>query len=100
MPQGQADYKTKKAEKIKEPSQYNVVFLNDDYTTMDFVVFVLMSVFHKNSVEAERIMMEVHRKGKGVAGRYVLDIAQTKVMQVGSLAAKYQYPLKCILEEA
>ncbi len=84
--------------KIKPPEMYRVVLFNDHYTPMDFVVNVLRSVFHKNPVEATKIMFEVHRKGRGLAGVYIHDIAATKVQQVDQLAKMEEYPLKCIME--
>ncbi|MDR1940704.1 MAG: ATP-dependent Clp protease adaptor ClpS [Endomicrobium sp.] len=91
---------SKKKEKLKEPSDYDVILLNDNYTTMDFVVNILISVFHKNIVEAQRIMMNVHRSGHGLAGRYSFDIAQTKALQVQSIARQNNFPLKCIVKAA
>ena len=79
---------------------YKVVLLNDHYTPMDFVVNVLRSVFHKNPVEATKIMFEVHHKGKGLAGIYIYDIAATKILQVDQLAKLEEYPLKCTMEKA
>ncbi|MDR2481703.1 MAG: ATP-dependent Clp protease adaptor ClpS [Spirochaetaceae bacterium] len=93
------DFATRKKEKLKEPEDYRVVLLNDDYTTMDFVVNVLMIVFHKNVKDAECIMLDVHEKGRGVVGLYPFDIAQTKAAQVHDLAEKNGFPLKCIVEE-
>jgi ATP-dependent Clp protease adaptor protein ClpS len=92
------DFTVKKAEKLKEPEDINVVFLNDNYTSMDFVIDILVMIFHKNESEAERIMMEVHRKGRGIAGTYSPDIARTKVLQVHSLAEQNNFPLRCVLE--
>ena len=86
--------------KIKEPDEYRVVLLNDDYTTMDFVVEVLVVIFHKNMADAEKIMMDVHKKGKGIVGRYPWDIAATKVEQVHTAARENQFPLRCIVEPA
>jgi ATP-dependent Clp protease adaptor protein ClpS len=91
---------TREEEKIKEPKEYVVVLLNDDYTTRDFVVEILMIIFHKNPVEAKAIMLNVHNKGRGVVGNYTWDIAQTKVNQVHSIAKQYDFPLKCVVEEA
>jgi ATP-dependent Clp protease adaptor protein ClpS len=91
---------TRNEEKIQEPKEYVVVLLNDDYTTRDFVVDILMIVFHKNPVEAKAIMLNVHNKGRGVVGNYTLDIAQTKANQVHSIAKQYDFPLKCLVEEA
>jgi ATP-dependent Clp protease adaptor protein ClpS len=93
------DSSAKKKEKLREPNYYRVVLLNDNYTTMDFVVEILMSVFHKNGEDAERIMLDVHRKGRGVVGVYTLDIAQTKANQVHILAREREFPLKCIVEK-
>ena len=90
---------TKKDEKLIEPGDYTVVLLNDDYTTRDFVVEILKLVFHKNHDEATRIMLNVHRKGRGAVGIYTLDIAQTKVSQVHDLAQKNEFPLRCVVEE-
>jgi ATP-dependent Clp protease adaptor protein ClpS len=86
--------------KIKEPENYRVVLLNDHYTTMDFVVEILMLVFHKNTEEANMIMLDVHRKGRGVVGVYSWDIAQTKASQVQILAEENEFPLRCIVEPA
>ncbi len=84
---------------IKPPDMYRVILLNDDYTPMDFVVDMLRVVFHKNPAEATKIMLQVHRKGKGVAGVYVHDIAATKIRQVQQLARNEEYPLKCTMEK-
>jgi ATP-dependent Clp protease adaptor protein ClpS len=86
--------------KNKEPEKYRVVLLNDHYTTMDFVVHILMAIFHKNEAEANHIMLDVHRKGRGVVGIYPWDIAQTKAEQVHAAARKYEFPLRCIVEAA
>jgi ATP-dependent Clp protease adaptor protein ClpS len=86
--------------KLKPPDDYNVILLNDNYTTMEFVVDILMLVFHKEEAEATRIMLDVHRKNKGLVGRYSYDIAATKVEQVKQLADKYGYPLQCVIERA
>lgn len=92
--------KPKQEQKLQEPEQYRVVLLNDDYTTMDFVVAVLMMVFHKNETEAQRIMLDVHKKGRGVVGMYPWDIATTKAEQVHSLARQAEFPLRCVVEKA
>ena len=84
----------------REPSMYKVVIMNDNFTTMDFVVMVLMSVFHKTMNEARRTMLEVHKSGVGVAGVYTYEIAETKVRQVESLAEKHGHPLRCAMEES
>jgi len=90
---------TQKDDKLIEPGDYTVVLLNDDYTTREFVVEILEYVFHKNREEATRIMLNVHRKGRGAVGVYTLDIAQTKVNQVHDLAQKHEFPLRCVVEE-
>jgi len=90
----------KRRERLKEPEEYRVILLNDNYTTMDFVVEILMVVFHKPEEDAARIMLDVHRKGKGIVGIYPFDIAQTKTAQVHELARQYEFPLKCIIERA
>jgi ATP-dependent Clp protease adaptor protein ClpS len=76
-----------------------VILVNDDYTTMDFVIEVLIGVFHKPAAEATRIMLDVHENGKGVCGVYTYDIATTKIDLVHKLARKREFPLKCSLEE-
>jgi len=86
--------------RLEEPHMYRVILHNDDYTTMDFVVTVLMKVFHKTAPEATKIMLDVHRKGHGVCGCYTYDIATTKVAQVHEMARKNEYPLRCSCEEA
>lgn len=84
---------------LMEPKQYKVLLLNDDYTSMDFVVEILMNIFHKSYSEAETIMLEVHRKDRGLCGVYTYEVAETKVMQVGKLAKEQGYPLKAMMEE-
>lgn len=91
---------SRKKEKLKEPEDYMVILLNDNYTTKEFVVEVLKLVFHKNVEEANRIMLNVHHKGRGVVGVYPWDIAQTKAAQVHSIARQYEFPLRCVVEEA
>lgn len=83
---------------LDRPYLYKVYLLNDDYTTMDFVVYVLMTIFDKQKLEATAIMLHVHRHGKGLAGIYTKEIAETKVHQVETLARSYGFPLKCIIE--
>jgi ATP-dependent Clp protease adaptor protein ClpS len=83
---------------VDEPPMYKVLLLNDDYTTMDFVVEVLVYVFQKPPEEATLIMLNVHRKGVGVCGIYPFEIAETKVNLVENLARENGFPLKCIME--
>ncbi|OVE81346.1 ATP-dependent Clp protease adapter ClpS [bacterium K02(2017)] len=86
--------------KTKEPSMYKIVMLNDDYTTMEFVISVLKNFFHKTYDEANKIMLAVHHKGKGICGIYPYDVASTKIMQVHEHAKKNDAPLRCLLEKA
>jgi ATP-dependent Clp protease adaptor protein ClpS len=90
---------TDNEEELGEPEEYRVVLLNDNYTTMEFVVSVLMTVFHKGISEATRIMIDVHKKGRGIVGTYSFDIAVTKINQVHELARQNEYPLKCTIEK-
>lgn len=90
----------KDEQEIREPKLYRVILHNDDYTTMEFVIEILIVVFHKPAAEATRIMLDVHKKGKGICGVYHYDIAATKVTQVHTLARQREFPLKCSLEEA
>jgi ATP-dependent Clp protease adaptor protein ClpS len=86
--------------KRQDPTLYKVVLLNDDYSTMDFVVHVLEAVFQKSPAEAYRIMMQVHLKGHGVAGVYPWEVADTKVDTVATMAREAGYPLKATIEDA
>jgi len=92
--QGQSSTKT------QAPPRYRVLMHNDDYTTMEFVVEVLLGVFHKQKSEAEQIMLNIHYKGMGICGVYPFEIAETKVSQVHGRARSAGYPLRCSLEEA
>jgi ATP-dependent Clp protease adaptor protein ClpS len=85
---------------IREPSLYKVLLHNDDYTTMEFVVYVLMEVFHKSVEDATRIMLNVHKQGIGVCGLYTCEIAETKVETVTRMARENGHPLKCTMEKA
>jgi ATP-dependent Clp protease adaptor protein ClpS len=91
--------RTRTQKKVKQPPLYRVLLHNDDYTTMEFVVHVLQSIFHHDEAEATQIMLHVHRKGIGVAGVYTKEVAETKVEQVHDLARSHEYPLRCSLEE-
>jgi ATP-dependent Clp protease adaptor protein ClpS len=90
---------TRQKEQITEPPLYKVLLHNDDYTTMEFVVMVLETVFHKSSLEATRIMLNVHNSGVGIAGVFIRDVAETKAKLVMDLAKKYEHPLKCTIEK-
>ena len=95
-----SDVITEQTIEVKEPKSYHVVLYNDNYTTMDFVVYVLETIFHHSGPAAEKIMLDVHEKGKGVAGTYPRDIAETKALQTRTLAQEHNYPLKCVAEPA
>jgi ATP-dependent Clp protease adaptor protein ClpS len=96
---GEAVKERVKVEK-REPTLYKVVLLNDDYTTMEFVVNVLETVFQKSAAEAYRIMMQVHQNGRGIAGVYPWEVAETKVETLTSMARHAEYPLRAAIEEA
>jgi ATP-dependent Clp protease adaptor protein ClpS len=86
--------------KKQDPTLYKVVLLNDDYTTMEFVVHILEGVFEQSPAEAYRVMMQVHVNGRGIAGVYPWEVAETKVTTVTSLARDAGFPLRAALEEA
>jgi ATP-dependent Clp protease adaptor protein ClpS len=94
----ETSFAVKHRETLKEPEKYRVVLINDDYTTMDFVVNILELVFHKSQAEAEAIMLAVHTNGRAVVGVYTEDIARTKASQVHTLASTNQFPLVCMVE--
>jgi ATP-dependent Clp protease adaptor protein ClpS len=81
------------------PKKYKVYLLNDDYTSMDFVVDILITLFHKSYEEAEKIMLDIHKQEKGLCGIYTHEIAETKVIQVIKRAKESGFPLKAIMEE-
>jgi ATP-dependent Clp protease adaptor protein ClpS len=84
---------------LEEPKMFKVLLHNDDYTSMDFVVEVLMGIFHKSAMEAEKIMIQIHEKGMGVCGIYSFEIAQTKAEQVRQKAKQNEFPLLATIEE-
>lgn len=86
--------------KVKKPPLYKVVLLNDDYTPMDFVVQVLKRFFGLSHDKATTVMLHVHTRGRGVAGVYTYEIAETKVVMVNDYAREHEHPLQCTLEEA
>ncbi len=85
---------------VAEPRLYRVLLHNDDYTTMEFVVIILMEVFRKTGDEATAIMLAVHKRGMGQCGVYPLEVAETKVAEVHRRAREANFPLRCTLEEA
>ncbi len=90
---------TREKVKAQRPSLYRVLLLNDDFTPMEFVILVLKKFFLKSDVEAERIMLQVHEQGAGVAGVYTHEIAETKVYSVNELSRRQKHPLKCTMEK-
>lgn len=85
--------------KLKKPAMYKVILLNDDFTPMEFVIHVLEAIFGHNRENATRIMLNVHKSGKGICGIYTKDIAETKVTQVNSYSRENKHPLLCDMEE-
>jgi ATP-dependent Clp protease adaptor protein ClpS len=85
--------------KTRSPRLFKVLLLNDDFTPMDFVIVVLERFFNMNREQATRVMLAVHREGKGVCGVYPRDLAATKVHQVSAFARQNQHPLACVMEE-
>ena len=90
---------TKTRRKMKPPLSYKVLLHNDNYTPMEFVVFILETVFKKSLAEATQIMLHVHENGAGVCGSYSFEVAETKVESVHGLAEKYEFPLQATMEE-
>ncbi|MCC6750065.1 MAG: ATP-dependent Clp protease adapter ClpS [Deltaproteobacteria bacterium] len=90
----------KERPKTKKPSLYKVLLHNDDYTTMEFVVYVLTEIFNKDQTEATQIMLHVHHKGVGVCGVYTYDVAESKVQKTIDLAREHGHPLMCTMEAA
>ena len=91
--------KTQTKNKLKKPSLYKVLILNDDYTPMEFVVYLLKSFFNKGNEEATKIMLHVHQNGIGVCGIFSYEIAETKVIQVLDTSRKNNHPLQCTMEK-
>ncbi|NDV23430.1 ATP-dependent Clp protease adapter ClpS [Desulfovibrio sp. JC022] len=86
-------------DELKEPRKFRVLLHNDDYTSMEFVVAVLMQIFRKTEEESTKIMLKVHNDGVGVCGVYTAEVAETRVEMVRQLAQQAGYPLKCTIEE-
>ncbi|HEX9593649.1 MAG TPA: ATP-dependent Clp protease adapter ClpS [bacterium] len=91
---------TDRRQKVQKPPMYKVLLHNDDYTTMEFVVAVLMRFFHMDEPRAHQVMMNVHQRGVGVAGVYTYEVAETKMVQVHEFARQREHPLKCTMEPA
>lgn len=98
--EGDGAVATEREQKVERPRLFKVLLHNDDYTTMEFVVMVLMTVFHHAEQEAVRIMLHVHQKGVGIAGVFAYEIAETKAAKVMRLAREHEYPLRCSVEPA
>src|SRR5215831_8619517 len=94
----QGDLATERESRVEKVRRFKVVFHNDDYTTMEFVVLVLMKFFHKSETEATHIMLSVHHKGYGIAGLYTKDVAESKVAQVHDFAKEHGMPLRLTAE--
>ena len=86
-------------DEVAEPDMYKVLLLNDDYTTMEFVIEILIHVFNKSKENATRIMLNVHRQGVGLCGIFTFEVAETKVDTVHALARERGFPLKCAMEK-
>lgn len=96
---GGTDVLTERKPKLKKPKLYKVILHNDDFTTMEFVVFVLQYVFNRDEAEAFSIMLKVHTEGRGIAGIYPYEIANMKAEKAKNLAKAREYPLLCTVEE-
>ena len=90
---------TKEKPEVKKPNMYAVVLINDDYTPMEFVIYILQTIFKKSYEEAKKIMLLVHNEGKGICGVYSLDIAETKANQVIEFSRVNQHPLECKVQK-
>ncbi|MCR5204528.1 MAG: ATP-dependent Clp protease adaptor ClpS [Lachnospiraceae bacterium] len=95
-----SETKERTVTKLKEPKRYHVIMLNDDFTTMEFVVEILIEIFHKDPATAERLMMSVHKSGSAIVGTYSHDIAVTKVNKAMARAKEQGYPFRMKVEEA
>ena len=99
-PRTTGDVLEKTRTSLKEPEQFKVLLLNDDYTPMDFVVDLLMRFFPLDLEKATQIMLHVHTRGRGVCGVFTRDVAESKVSQVNEYARLNQHPLLCTMEKA
>lgn len=95
---GNTETVQKTDQRTKKPPMYKVLFHNDDYTTMEFVVSALVGIFHHSEASAFRIMMHVHQNGVGVAGVFTREVAETKVAQTVAAARKNDFPLEVTIE--
>jgi ATP-dependent Clp protease adaptor protein ClpS len=99
MPKYEEEFESDLAFALEEPKMFKVLLHNDDYTSMDFVVEILIGVFHKTHAQAEEIMLQIHEKDKAVCGVYSFEIAQTKAEQVKQKAKQNEFPLLATIEE-
>lgn len=99
MSHQQTGIKSTTQHKLAQPPKYAVILHNDDYTTMDFVIDVLMRFFNHNNEKATQIMFTVHKEGRGICGIYSAEIAETKVIQVQYYAEQNEFPLRCTMEK-
>ena len=98
VPDGEGAVALEDEREVKTPRMYRVLVHNDDYTTMEFVVMCLMTVFHHAEQEAVRIMLQVHQQGTGLAGVYTHEVAEARVSRVARLAREHEFPLRCSME--
>ncbi len=98
LPQDEGAVATETDQQVKKPRLYKVLLHNDDFTSMEFVVMILMTVFHHEVTAAESIMMQVHQKGIGVAGLYSYELAEARINKVARLARENEFPLQCSME--
>ena len=98
-PKHEGGLATEVRKKVSRPDKYKVLLYNDDFTPMEFVVMILQNIFGKGPSAATQIMLQIHRSGLGVAGVYMLEVAETKVTQVMDFARANQHPLQCTLEK-
>ncbi|MEL6544111.1 MAG: ATP-dependent Clp protease adaptor ClpS [Myxococcota bacterium] len=100
FPESEGDVATETQKRLKRPKLYKVLLHNDDYTTMEFVIMVLMKVFHHSESEAQYIMLHVHTHGVGTAGIFTYEVAETKAQKTMELAREHQFPLRTSVEPA
>ncbi len=96
----QSALKERTGNQLREPRMYKVIMLNDDFTTMEFVVQILVEIFHKDAASAESIMLTVHRNGRAVVGIYTYDVAVTKITAATRRAREEGFPFRMVVEEA
>jgi len=99
MPKIEEEFELDLALELEEPQMFKVLLHNDDYTSMDFVVEILIGIFHKTHAQAEQIMLQIHEKDKAICGVYSFEIAQTKAEQVKQRAKQNEFPLLATIEE-